>query len=72
MHHIEDIFMLAPDHHTDLLSKCNQISGHLSYVTCICCINDHHHVKVPIYNRLGNIQDIYLVISQIGADFCDM
>ena len=34
-------------------------------------VDNHHHVEISGDNRLGNVKDIYVVLCQIRADFCN-
>ena len=79
MHYIEDIFVLTADHYADLIADFRKFfresRGIFVRFTGIC---NHHHVKIPLYDSLGNNVNI-LDISQTILDgifdmvlICDM
>lgn len=73
VHCIKDVFFLRFDLHTDLLLP-ELIQFILDLPKGLGNMGDvhhHHHVKISLDNRLGNIQDVDLIVCQIGADFCD-
>ena len=64
--------MLHLDLYTDLLTNFFQFFGkYLKFFRSGICIHDHHHIKIILHDGLGNIQDIYIILCQIGTYFCN-
>ena len=72
MHYIEDIFVLTADHYANLIADFRKFfresRGIFIRFTGIC---NHHHVKIPLYDSLGNIQNVYVVVCKIGTYLCN-
>lgn len=72
MHLLEDFFSLAADLYADLLAQSVKVIRQLtSCLRGIIGIYDHHHVKIFLYDRLGDIQNVYLVLRKVRAYFCE-
>jgi len=72
VHFFEDLFSLAFDVNANFLTDLFKIAGHVAKGNArISGINDHHHIEVPLNDRLGYILDINLIIRQISTYFCD-
>ena len=73
MHQIKDFFFLAADLHADLFFTdpgkfvCDDAERFLG----LCDIYDHHHIEISVYDGLGDIKDIDLVLRKICADACN-
>ena len=72
MHFIEYLLSLAFDLDASVLSNLRYFFGegykvdfHLRY------IYNHHHGEETLYDCLGNVHNVNVILCKIGADLCD-
>ena len=64
--------MLAADHYTDLISKGFQFFGKNSVVfLTFAGICYHHHVEISLYDGLGDIKNVYIIVCKISTNLCN-
>jgi hypothetical protein len=69
VHDIENILVLQLDLHTQGAPHILQIlNQHFEGFGGFGNIHNHHHVEVALDNRLGDVQNIDVVLSQVRAD----
>ena len=70
MHQVKNLFFLAFDLYTDLLaSKHSQFLSDLSErLFRRSDIDDHHHIKISLHDRLGDVQNVDAVLRKISAN----
>jgi hypothetical protein len=69
MHLVEDLFLLALDFEAQGIADGGEaIAKFAEGDVAIVDINDHHHVEVFPDGGLGDIEDVDVVIGQIGAN----
>ena len=71
--HLRKYFLfLTEDPDADLLPDLRKTAGKLAVgLRGAGYVHDHHHVEEAVHDRLGNVQDIDLIVGEIGADAGD-
>ena len=72
MHFVKYFLPLAFNLNASVLSNLRDFLGE-SYKVDFHSGNiyNHHHSEETLYDCLGDIKDVYVVLCQIGADFSD-
>ena len=72
VHLVEDVLSLTSDLYSlvlsdlgDLVNECEEVNVHLLGV------HDHHHVEDALDDGLGNVENVDVLLCEIGADACD-
>ena len=69
MHLIEDVLQLALHLHACVDAQFAQFSRDIvKRLLALSHVNYHHHVEILLHDSLRNVEDVYLIVCQIGAD----
>lgn len=69
MHLIEDVLQLALHLHACVDAQFAQFSrDSVKRLLALSHVNNHHHVEILLHDSLRNVEDVYLIVCQIGAD----
>ena len=69
MHLIEDVLQLALHLHACVDAQFAQFCrDSVKWLLALSHVNNHHHVEILLHDSLRNVEDVYLIVCQIGAD----
>jgi len=72
VHLIENLSALAFYLHAHALANLHQTAADgLESAVNLAHVNNHHHIEIPLHNSLRDVENVYFVLCQISANFCD-
>jgi hypothetical protein len=72
MHLLENFSLLATDLESELQPEPRELrTEFLKRLAAFADIDDHHHVEVFLDDSLGDIQDIDVILGEMGAGLCE-
>jgi len=72
VHTGKNLFSLTENLYADLLSQLVQLMRHI-IKGCLGTgnIHDHHHIEIFLQDRLRDVKNVHVVVSQIITRFCN-